>query len=153
MAGIAEHRRAGVFGKRGLQTAVAVLACVPVLAGAMGVIEGPAFLKAALPWPADLDSHVRFLSGLFLAVGLAWWSTIPSIERKGDRFRLLALLIVAGGLARLVSLFHAGLPSAGHIAGLGMELVVVPLLVGWQASVARSAAAGAPPVELESWRA
>ena len=97
MAGIAEHRRAGVFGKRGLQTAVAVLACIPVLAGAMGVIEGPAFLKATLPWPADLDSHVRFLSGLFLAVGLAWWATIPSIERKGERFRLLALLIVAAG--------------------------------------------------------
>ena len=137
MAGITEHRGTGVFSKRGLQIAVAVLACIPILVGAIGVIEGPAFLEAVAPWPPALDSHFRFLSGVFVAVGLAWWSTIPAIERKGERFRLLALLIVAGGLARLVSLFVAGRPPVGHVAGLAMELVVVPLLVWWQAAVAQ----------------
>jgi hypothetical protein len=145
MGGIAEHRGARVFGKRSLQVAVAVLAGIPVLVGTLGVVEGPAFLKTIPPWPPALDSHFRFLCGIFVAVGLVWWSTIPAIERNGERFRVLALLIVAGGLARLVSLFVAGWPPAGHVAGLAMELVVVPLLVWWQTVVARGARDGAFP--------
>ncbi len=123
-------------GKRGLQTAVAVLALIPVAAGLAGVILGPRFVGATQPWPTDLDSHFRFLSGVFLAAGIAWWTCVPHIEAKTKRFRLLALLTFTGGLARLASLFIAGAPSAGHVAGLGMELAVVPLLTSWQARIA-----------------
>jgi Domain of unknown function (DUF4345) len=138
MTGEAEHRSVNAFGKLGLQIAVAALACIPVLVGAIGVVGGPAFLNAVAPWPLALDSHFRFLSGVFLAVGVAWWSTIPEIERKQERFRLLGLLIVSGGLARLVSLFVTGWPPAGHVAGLAMELIVVPLLVLWHAAIVRT---------------
>ena len=114
---------------------VAVLGLIPTLTGAAGILLGPDFLRLDPPWPADLDSHFRFLSGVFLAVGLVFYSCIPAIERKTGRFRLAASLIVAGGLARLWSVLIAGAPSAGHLAGLGMELVVVPLLVLWQATL------------------
>ena len=119
-----------------LQAVVAVLAAIPTLTGLAGVVLGPDFLRLDPPWPTDLDSHFRFLSGVFLAVGVGFYSTIPDIERKGARFRLLAALVIAGGVARLVSLLVAGSPSAGHLAGLAMELLVVPLLALWQWRVA-----------------
>ena len=121
-----------------LQVLVAILAATPVAAGTAGVIAGPAFLHLGSPWPADLDSHFRFLSGVFAAVGIGWYSCIPGIGRKTARFRLLAGLTFAGGLARLLSLATAGAPSAGHIAGLCVELLVVPLLVLWQARIAQT---------------
>ena len=121
--------------KRLLQALVALLALIPTSAGIAGIVLGPDFLRLDPPWPVDLDSHFRFLSGVFLAVGTGFYSCIPSIEAKGSRFRLLAALVFCGGLARLFSLIVSGLPSAGHLAGLGMELVAVPLLVLWQAKI------------------
>jgi hypothetical protein len=127
--------RSSQIEKRALQTVVAVAALTPLLIGLTGVISGPDFLKLSYPWPADLDSHFRFYSGIFVAIGLGWYSCIPGIELKGPRFRMLAALTFAGGLARLFSLITVGLPSMGHRAGLAMELIVVPLLVLWQARI------------------
>ena len=122
--------------RRALQSVISVLSLVPIGAGFGGIVFGPAFLGATPPWPTDLDSHLRFLSGVFLIVGLGWWSCVPGIEDKTGRLRLLALMTFAGGLSRLYSLSLVGLPSLGHRFGLGMELVVVPVLVLWQARIA-----------------
>ena len=127
---------ANVTERRALQTVVAVLALIPVSVGAAGILLGPSFLETDPPWSADLDSHFRFLSGVFLSGGIAFLSCVPSIERKSNRFRLLAGCVFLGGLARLLSLGIAGAPSPGHLGGLFMELVAVPLLVLWQARVA-----------------
>lgn len=121
--------------RRMLQATIAVLALLPVFAGLSGVITGAGFLGVA-SGPVDLDSHVRFLSGLFLAFGIAWYTCIPAIEKKTERIRTLAVLTFCGGLARLLSLVVAGVPSAGHLIGLGMELLVVPCLVVWHGRVA-----------------
>jgi len=131
------------FGKTALQVAVGMLAATPVLVGFEGMVSGPQFLHVADPWPVDLDSHFRFLSGFFLAVGIAWYSCIPGIETRTERFRLLAACTFTGGLARLLSLLTAGAPSAGHIAGLCVELLAVPALVWWQGRVANKAAENA----------
>ncbi|WP_258052202.1 DUF4345 domain-containing protein [Mesorhizobium sp. INR15] len=130
-------------GKTALQVIVAVLAATPVLVGLEGILSGPEFLHVMTPWPVDLDSHFSFLSGFFLAVGIAWYSCIPDIETKTERFRLLAACTFCGGLARLLSLVTAGVPSMGHIAGLCVELLAVPVLVWWQARVANKAAENA----------
>ena len=126
-------------GKRALQIVVAVLAATPVLVVMEGVLSGPEFLHVIRPWPVDLDSHFRFLSGFFLAIGIAWYSCIPGIETKTERFQLLAACTFTGGLARLVSLVLVGAPSAGHIAGLCVELLAVPALAWWQGRVANKA--------------
>ena len=120
-----------------LQALVAVLALVPVTVCTEGVLTGSSFLTGAPSRSVDLDSHFRYLSGIFLAVGLLFYATVPAIERKTALFRLAASLVVAGGLGRLVSLLVAGTPTAPHVAGLVLELLVVPSLVVWQASVAR----------------
>lgn len=122
--------------KRALQSVVMVLALIPVSAGLAGICLGPGFLKLDGPPSPELDSHFRFLSGIFLAIGIGWWTCIPRIETKTLRFRFLALLVVSGGAARLLSLLIAGPPAIWHLAGLGMELIAVPLLVVWQGRVA-----------------
>ena len=120
-----------------LQILVALGGCVPVGAGLAGVWLGPR-LAGAYDASIPLDSHFRYLSGLLLAIGLGFWSTIPEIERRSARFRLLTAFVVVGGLGRMVSLFIEGPPDAPMFFGLAMELVVTPALALWQARLARS---------------
>ncbi len=117
-----------------LQAAVAAACIIPIGAACTGIALGAEWLQ---PDPAtDMDSHFRYLSGLFLVLGLAFVTCIPGIERKGGRFRLLAAMVIVGGLSRLLSLSEAGMPSPGHMTGLAIELIVVPLLLGWQTRIA-----------------
>jgi len=124
-----------------LQTVIAIACLVPVLTGLDGVLRGAAMFGRGDD-SISLDSHFRYLSGIFLTLGIAFASTIPGIERNGSRFRLLGamvVMVVMGGLARLLSWVMVGEPGLAHRLGLGMELVVVPLLMLWQARVARVA--------------
>lgn len=124
--------------RRLLQAGTALACIVPLAAGGLGVLRGPAFVHGiGGTVPQDLDSHFRYLSGLLLGIGLAYASLIPRIERSGAAYRLLGFLVVVGGCARAVSTLSIGLPGPGHIFGLAMELGVVPLLILWQARVAR----------------
>lgn len=122
--------------KRLLQVVIAVACLLPLIVGAESIVRGPAAVGPVDAVPADLDSHFRYLSGIFFALGLAFVSCIPAIEARGPRFRLLGALVIAGGCARLVSLLAVGPPSTGHLAGLVVELGLVPLLLVWQASLA-----------------
>lgn len=114
--------------RRLLQVAVAIAGIVPVGAGAYGVFGG-------LDRGAD-DSHVRYLSGLLLGIGLTFWAMIPGLERRGAVFRALAVIVVIGGLARLAGAFHTGL-TAAVVLPLVMELAVTPALALWRERVER----------------
>jgi hypothetical protein len=122
--------------RRLLQGAVAIGCVVPLWMGLVSVVKGVAIIKGAAVAP-DLDSHFRYLSGIFLALGIAFASCVPEIERQGPRFRLLGAMVIMGGLARLLSWAQVGIPGTGHRLGLIMELVIVPLLMLWQLRVAR----------------
>jgi hypothetical protein len=117
-----------------LQQSVAIVAIVPVAAGLYGVLFGQALTGDAVSISAE--SHFRFMSGLLLGIGLCFWGALPSIEAKTNRFRLLTLLVVIGGLGRLVGLGLTGLPSLFMIGGLILELIVTPVLCLWQTRVA-----------------
>ena len=122
--------------RRLLQLTVLALSAVPISAGAAGVLLGPMLVGGG--GPTDLDSHFRYLSGLLLGLGLLFAASVPQIERRTAWFRLGAAIVVCGGLGRLLSLVQAGAPSPPHFVGLTLELAVVPLLVVWQATVARA---------------
>ena len=101
--------------RRALQVAVSLLSLVPVSAGLSGILVGPAFLNVTPPFPADVASHLAYLSGLLLAVGLGFWSCVPSIEARSARFRSLTIMVAIGGLARLLALVTGTTPSGGHL--------------------------------------
>ena len=80
-----------------------------------------------------------------------WKSTLIDYVRSGEpdlTNRQMALMLLVyldpgphtvRGLARALSWWTVGAPSLGHKLGLVMELVIVPLLMLWQARVARRA--------------
>ena len=119
-----------------LQITIAILAFVPVTAGLSGVFAGMGLTDETL-FDTALDSHLRYLSGILLAIGLMFWTSIPAIETKSARFQLLTALVFIGGLARLGGVIIHGMPPDGMMFGLFMELIVTPLLCLWQNSVAR----------------
>jgi hypothetical protein len=120
--------------RRALQWAVAALAIIPVATGLYGVLFGPAItVDRATAWA---DSHYRQMSGLLFGVGLCFLSTIPAIEEKTGRFRLLVLLIFIAGLGRLTGLLLTDVPSFSMFVGLALELVLAPVLALWQTRVA-----------------
>lgn len=125
--------------RRFLQAAVLLGCLSPLWFGTRGIIEGPSMLAGIDPGqaPPDLLSHYRYLSGLFLGIGLILLSCLPRIEARAARFRWACAAIVAGGLARAFGLLSGDAPSAAHRIALAAELGVVPLLVLWQARVAR----------------
>lgn len=125
--------------RRLLQAAVTIGCLSPLVFGLKGVIEGPAMLAGVDPGQSapDLLSHYRYLSGLFLGLGLVLLSCVPNIEAHTARFRWAAGAIVCGGLARLLGMALGDAPSAAHHVALGAELVLTPLLVLWQTRVAR----------------
>ena len=110
-----------------LQIAIAIAALVPICGGGWG----------ALGYWHD-DGHSRYLSGLLLGIGLTFWWTIPTIERRGAIVRGLAVIVVIGGLARLAATIQHG---AGLSLPLAMELAVTPLIALWRERVERRLAA------------
>ena len=131
--------------RHALQIVIALAGFVPVGAGLAGIALGPSFAglgdPLGIPGSTDpsLDSHFRYLSGLLLAIGLLFWSAIPSIERRGSLVRALTLIVATGGLGRAVSLLRVGEPGAGMRLALIMELVVTPLICLWQFTLERRA--------------
>ncbi|MFO1184760.1 MAG: DUF4345 domain-containing protein [Bauldia sp.] len=121
--------------RQALQVATTLAGLVPVTAGLAGVIVGPSFVAGT--GDISVDSHFRYLSGLLLGLGLAVWLSVPRIERYRQRFALIGSVVAIGGVARLASMAAGGVPNAGMLFGLAMELLVTPAICIWQSRVAR----------------
>lgn len=109
---------------------------MPVAGGLAGAILGGA-VTGESPVGPSLDSNVRYLSGLLVGIGLAFWEAIPAIEVRTRRIQLLTLIVVLGGIFRLIGIVFVAVPSGAMLFGLVMELGVTPLICLWQARVAR----------------
>jgi hypothetical protein len=81
------------------------------------------------------DSHYRYLSGLLLGIGILFLTTVPRVERSTVRFRLLATIVIIGGLGRLFGVLFNRNADGSSLFALGMELGVTPALLLWQAKV------------------
>ena len=121
--------------RQALQRIVALAGIVPVAGGIYGVLTGINGLAGGVT-DISLDSQYRYLSGLLAGIGILFWTCVPGIEGKACLFRFLTLVVVLGGLARLLGLYLTGLPSVTMLAALAMELVVTPLLCLWQTRIA-----------------
>src|SRR5476649_3014499 len=120
-----------------LQGIFAIAGLVLVGFGFAGVIFGANFMD--LTGNVVMDSYIRFLKGMLLAIGLIYWSSIPDIERHGERISLVTLILVLGAVPRLMAVIGNGVATIGIIVGLAGELIAAPLLWLWQRHVARVA--------------
>jgi hypothetical protein len=105
---------------------------VPVTAGFLGILS-----DLDLVGPVQAMTHLGYLSGLLLGIGLAYYALIPDIVRRGGAFGLLTLLVVTGGLARLTVAVRLHAWGLGVVLPLAMELGVTPALWLWQRRIAR----------------
>ena len=120
-----------------LQIAFASAGLVLVGFGLAGVFFGATFTD--LSGNVVMDSYIRFLKGTLLAIGLVYWSSIPDIERHGERISLITFILVLGAVPRLMAVIGHGVPTVGIMIGLAGELIFAPLLWLWQRHVARVA--------------
>jgi Domain of unknown function (DUF4345) len=124
--------------ERALQITTGILAAVPVLTGALGMmgLDDPLYAGTQLPRDATLDSNLRFFGGVWCGLGLTAFWLIPGIARQTVLFRALWLMIFIGGLGRLTSLLLLGTPFLPFVGFTLLEIVGAPLFVWWQAKVA-----------------
>jgi hypothetical protein len=114
-----------------LPHAIRLAALVPILAGLAGALSGAGFLGE--PAGPATGSHLRYLSGLLLGLGLCAAWAAGDLRQRGAVFEAVCAVVVLGGLARFAGLF-AEVPPWPHRLALVMELVVVPALwLWWQA--------------------
>jgi uncharacterized membrane protein HdeD (DUF308 family) len=113
------------------QAVIVVASIVPIAAGAAGVLQGPEMIRAFANGNADLDSHFAYLSGLLLGIGIAFLFCVARVRSRAQAFRILGLIVITGGVARLLATFRSGLPSEAHQFAYVMELVVMPSLLIW----------------------
>ena len=111
-----------------LAAAIRIAAFVPILAGAGGAVLGTGLLGEQ--GGAATDSHLRYLSGVLLGLGvLAIWCA-ADLRHRARIFEALCAAVALGGLARLAGL-AVSVPPWPHLLALGMELGVVPALWVW----------------------
>jgi len=118
-----------------LRIGIVVACMVPIIAGGIGVLLGPGMFGTNTV-TGTADSHYRYLSGLLLGIGILFLTTVPRIETSTARFRLLAIIVIVGGLGRLLGVILNRDVDALSLFALGMELGVTPTFLMWQARVA-----------------
>jgi hypothetical protein len=120
-----------------LQIALALAGLLAGGFGLAGVFFGVTFTEFS--GNVVMDSYIRFLKGMLLAIGLIYWSSIPQIERQGERISLVTFILVLGAVPRLMAVIGHGVPTIGIMVGLAGELIAAPLLWLWQRRVASAA--------------
>lgn len=119
------------------------LAVIALITGAMDMWNGLAAQKvfgaglteAGFSDPM-MDNVFRFLAAMWFGVGVQMIFFVRDLPRYKPALMLLLGIVILGGFARLLSMYHFGLPdaSAGRVlifAGLFAELIVAPILLIW----------------------
>jgi hypothetical protein len=122
--------------KRTLQIVLAVLSLLPLVVGTLGFIHGAALFAPASGVTPKLDSQYRFVAAWDVGLAFIVWWIIPQIERQTVLFRLICLLVCLGGIGRVIAWLVVGSAGPAFLAVTVLELLI-PLLIPWQAQVAK----------------
>lgn len=130
--------------KRILQIVMGVLAIIPATTGLVGLlgVEDPPYVAAGVPPIVVLDTNLRFYSGVWLGLGIAFYWLIPTIERQTVLFRVLWVMIFIGGIGRLLSMTMLGWPPIPFVAFTALEIVGAPLFILWQSRLSKMTSRG-----------
>lgn len=77
------------------------------------------------------DSHVRFLGGLFGAMGVLILLASRNLAKYQAELRLIFIVMFVGGLARLSALQPEVLISSNIISSFLAEVLLMPILFFW----------------------
>ncbi|HVP29271.1 MAG TPA: DUF4345 domain-containing protein [Myxococcota bacterium] len=136
--------------RRLLQVSVAISSADALLGGALYLSRGVAGLSVFTPVPLPISSTdptwsvvdymFRALAGIWFALGLMLAYVAPSIEKHSAWFSLICVAIFGMGIGRALSLLQFAPAPGSSLFAMVAELVLPPLLVLWQRSVARACA-------------
>ena len=123
--------------KKALQAVIGILAVAPLVSGLIGLsgIRNPLFTEA-LPADLVLDSNLRFLNAMSVAVAVSFYCVIPVIEKETFAFRVVCGAVWLGGIGRLISIYDLGVPPLFIIGFLALELLSPILIIYWQKQIA-----------------
>jgi Domain of unknown function (DUF4345) len=127
--------------KRGLQVVLVIGGLVAITTGLVAIIGGIDTFPGSPSAENPADNEGRFLNGIWVGFGVLILWVVPRVERETTLVRILAAAIFLGGLARLASIIDVGEPADMQYVLMGIELVLGPLVIVWQALVARQDAA------------
>jgi hypothetical protein len=113
------------------------MGAVMVVAGAVTVILGAAFVPNEGTVTPDVDSEMRFYAVWYVAAGALLLRAVARVESETWVIRLVAAAFFAAGCARLLSWIVVGKPHVAALVLMGLELLLPLVIVPWQAAVAR----------------
>ena len=120
--------------------ALIVAGLVPVATGIYGVATGAGGIPGGDGTSVNVESELRFAYALWVAYGVAVVYVGLRAWRSRAAVGALAAVLFATGVARAVAWAAAGRPDAEFLALLALELVLPPVMVGWQRLALRTAA-------------
>ena len=108
-----------------------VVACLHLFLGPQADVLLGAELPASAVIDPVLDSQNRFYGVAFSLYGVLLLLSASDLTRYAPVFYATMWVFFAGGLARLVSIYVAGLPSVFVMVLLVVELLLPPILHFW----------------------
>ncbi|MFL1426664.1 MULTISPECIES: DUF4345 domain-containing protein [unclassified Nocardiopsis] len=123
---------------RGFQVLFGVLALVVVGTGAMDVVFGTATLPGDTAVGREVDNNYRFFAGVWLGLGITMFVILPRVNEHAALVYAISGAVFLGGLARVVSVFAAGVPAPFMFGLLALEMVAPPVLVLWHRRLPRA---------------
>lgn len=130
--------------RRWFQSVLLLLGLVVVGTALADITVGPSVLPGSPEATTTLDSNYRFFAGIWCTLGLVLLAVVRHVERHALALRAVFGAVFIGGLARGVSYLAVGAPHALFTVGIGVELLLPPLLFLWSLRVCREPA---PPGE------
>jgi hypothetical protein len=124
--------------KRGLQVVLAVGGLVAMVTGLVHIAGGVSTFPGSPAAENAADNEARFLAAFWVAFGAVAIWVVPRVERETLVVRALGGALILGGLARVVSIADVGEPDSFQYVLMAIELILGPLVIGWQALLRRA---------------
>lgn len=118
-----------------LQGATILISLVAIASGLRSVAQGIGLAGLNPDEAVVADNDVRYLGAIWAGVGAAFLSTVPTLETSGAVYNRIGAVIIAGGVVRLISIGRYGGLQQHIPFALFLELIGMPLLLWWYASV------------------
>lgn len=104
------------------------LCAIAILTGLAGVLAGGYSMPGVGSLSPAVDSNFRFLSAVWTAFGLFCYWVAKHRDAWPVFIRPIAILMLAGALARVMSALVAGIPPVAEMAATLLEVLLFLLL-------------------------